>query len=175
MIPLMIVSAISILMTHFFQPLSMEGQKLSAKLKLSVEDRDRYLLSRLDLSDLIEKNFLSVSPDDKLGDLIKAISQSRRNTFPVVNENGTLAGIVHLDSVRETIFRTDLYDKVTVRELMTPPAATISPQDNLHVVLKKFDETNEWNLPITEKGRYLGFLSKSSILTKYRNELLRSV
>ncbi len=175
MIPLMIVSAISILMTHFFQPLSMEGQKLSAKLKLSVEDRDRYLLSRLDLSDLIEKNFLSVSPDDKLRDLIKAISQSRRNTFPVVNENGTLAGVIHLDSVRETIFRTDLYDNVTVRELMTPPAATISPQDNLHVVLKKFDETNEWNLPITEKGRYLGFVSKSSILTKYRNELLRSV
>lgn len=175
MIPLMIVSAISILMTHFFQPLSMEGRKLSTKLKLSVEDRDKYLLSRLDLSDLIETNFLSVRPDDKLRDLIQTISQSRRNTFPVVNENGTLAGIIHLDNVRETIFRTELYDKVTVKELMTPPASTISPNDNLHIVLKKFDETNEWNLPITEKGRYLGFLSKSSILTKYRNELLRSV
>lgn len=175
MIPLMIVSAISILMTHFFQPLSMEGQKLSAKLKLSVEDRDRFLLSRLDLTDLIESNFLPVNPDDKLRDLIQTISKSRRNTFPVVNKDGTLAGIIHLDNVRETIFRTELYDKVTVRELMTPPASTISPHDNLHAVLKKFDETNQWNLPITEKGRYIGFLSKSSILAKYRNELVRSV
>lgn len=175
MIPLMIVSAISILMTHFFQPLSMEGQKLSAKLRLSVEDRDKYLLSRLDLSDLIETNFISVRPDDKLRDIVQSISKSRRNTFPVVSSEGTLAGIIHLDSIRETIFRTELYDKVSARELMTPPAITISPHDNLHTVLKKFDETNEWNLPITEKGRYLGFLSKSSILTRYRNELLRSV
>jgi CIC family chloride channel protein len=175
MIPLMIVSAISILMTHFFQPLSMEGQKLSSKLKVSVEDRDKYLLSKLDLTDLIEKSFLAVRPDDKLRDLVRSISLSKRNTFPVVNEDGTLAGIIHLDNVRDTIFRTELYDKVTVKELMTPPASTISPSDNLHTVLKKFDETNEWNLPMVEKGRYIGFLSKASILAKYRSELLRSV
>ena len=175
MIPLMIVSAISILMTHFFQPLSMEGQKLSSKLKVSVDDRDKYLLSKLDLTDLIEKSFLAVRPDDKLRDLVRSISLSKRNTFPVVNEDGTLAGIIHLDNVRDTIFRTELYDKVTVKELMTPPASTISPSDNLHTVLKKFDETNEWNLPMVEKGRYIGFLSKASILAKYRSELLRSV
>ena len=175
MIPLMIVSAISILMTHFFQPLSMEGQKLSSKLKVSVDDRDKYLLSKLDLTDLIEKSFLAVKPDDKLRDLVRSISLSKRNTFPVVNEDGTLAGIIHLDNVRDTIFRTELYDKVTVKELMTPPASTISPSDDLHTVLKKFDETNEWNLPMVEKGRYIGFLSKASILAKYRSELLRSV
>jgi chloride channel protein, CIC family len=176
MIPLMIVSSISILMTHFFQPLSMEGQHLSSKLKLSVEDRDKYLLSKLDLTDLIETTFLSIKPDEKLADLVQTISRSRRNTFPVVNEDGTLAGIIHLDNVRETIFRHELYNKVMVKELMTPPESTISPNDSLHTVLKKFDETNQWNLPILDKGRrYMGFLSKASILTKYRNELVRSV
>ncbi|HEX7015464.1 MAG TPA: chloride channel protein [Cyclobacteriaceae bacterium] len=175
MIPLMIVAAISILMTHFFQPLSMEGQKLSAKLKLSVEDRDKVLLSRLDLRDLVETNFLPVHPDASLRGLVEAISRSRRNTFPVVTDEGKLVGIVHLDNVRETIFRNELYDKVTVKELMSTPEATISPNDNLHQVLKKFDETNQWNLPIVDKGRYVGFLSKSSILTRYRGELLKSV
>jgi len=175
MIPLMIVAAISILMTHFFQPLSMEAQKLSAKLKLPVEDRDKVLLSRLNLGDLVETNFLPVHPDATLRDLVRTISQSRRNTFPVVTDEGKLAGIVHLDDVRETIFRSELYDKVTVKELMTPPDATITPNDNLHQVLKKFDETNQWNLPMVDKGRYVGFLSKSSILTRYRSELLKSV
>lgn len=175
MIPLMIVSSISIMMTHFFQPLSMEGQKLSTKLKLSVEDRDKYLLSKLDLTDLIETNFLAVKPTDHLGDLVQTISHSHRNTFPVVNEDGSLAGLIHLDGVRETIFQHELYEKVLVKELMTPAAATISPNDNLHNVLKKFDETNQWNLPIVEKGKYIGFLSKASILTKYRNELLKTV
>lgn len=175
MIPLMIVSSISILMTHFFQPLSMEAQRLSSKLKLSIEDRDKYLLSKLDLSDLIETNFLSVKPEDQLGDLVQTISQSHRNTFPVLNENGSIAGLIHLDSVRETIFQHDLYNKVFVKELMTPPAATISPNDSLHSVLRKFEETNQWNLPVVEKGKYIGFLSKGSILTKYRTELLKTV
>src|SRR5690606_24951773 len=111
--------------------------------------------------------------DATLRDLVQAISRSRRNTFPVVSEEGKLAGIVHLDDVRETIFRNELYDKVTVAELMTPPDATISPNDNLHEVLKKFDETNQWNLPMVDKGRYLGFLLKSSILTRYRSELVQ--
>jgi CIC family chloride channel protein len=175
MIPLMIVSSISIVMTHFFQPLSMEAQKLSTKLKLSVEDRDKYLLSKLDLSDLIETNFLSVKATDQLGDLVQTISHSHRNTFPVLNDDGSLAGLIHLDGVRETIFQHDLYEKILVKELMIPPSATISPHDNLHNVLKKFDETNQWNLPVVDKGRYIGFLSKASILTKYRNELLKSV
>ena len=153
----------------------MEAQKLSAKLKLPVEDRDKVLLSRLNLGDLVETNFLPVHPDATLRDLVRTISQSRRNTFPVVTDEGKLAGIVHLDDVRETIFRSELYDKVTVKELMTPPDATITPNDNLHQVLKKFDETNQWNLPMVDKGRYVGFLSKSSILTRYRSELLKSV
>jgi CIC family chloride channel protein len=153
----------------------MEAQKLKSKLKLSVEDRDQYLLSKLDLSDLIENNFLSLKPEEKLSDLVQTISHSHRNTFPVLNEDGSLAGLIHLDNVRETIFQHELYDKVLVKELMTPPAATISPNDSLHSVLKKFDETNQWNLPIIEKGRYIGFLSKASILTRYRNELLKSV
>jgi CIC family chloride channel protein len=92
-----------------------------------------------------------------------------------VNEDGKLVGLIHLDNVRETIFNHELYDKVIVKELMHQPAATISPNDTLHKVLKKFDETKEWNLPIVDKGKYIGFLSKSSILTKYRTELVRSM
>ncbi len=175
MIPLMIVTTISISMAHWFHPLSMEGRKLSSKLKLSIEDRDQYLLSKLDLSDLIETNFMMIKPTDHLRDLVASISKSKRNTFPVVNLDGKLVGLIHLDHVRETIFNHELYDKVIVKELMHQPAATISPNDTLHMVLKKFDETKEWNLPIAEKGKYIGFLSKSSILTKYRTELVRSM
>lgn len=175
MIPLMIVTSISISMAHWFQPLSMEGRKLSSKLKLSIEDRDQYLLSKLDLTDLIETHFMMIKPTDLLRDLVSSISKSKRNTFPVVNEDGKLVGLIHLDHVRETIFNHELYDKVIVKELMHQPAATISPNDTLHKVLKKFDETKEWNLPIVDKGKYIGFLSKSSILTKYRTELVRSM
>lgn len=175
MIPLMIVSALSITVAKFFEPLSMEGKKLSHMLNLSMEDRDRFLLSRLDLTTLIETNFSVVKPDDTLQTMIKVISESSRNTFPVVNDQNELLGLVHMDSIRNIIFNPDNHGRTTVKELMTKPTAIIKLNENLHTVLKKFDDTHQWNLPVVEDKKYLGFLSKSSILTKYRSELLKSV
>jgi chloride channel protein, CIC family len=173
-IPLMIVSALSVTVTRYFQPLSMEGKKLSRMLKVSVEDRDRYLLSKLNLKELIETNFSEVHPEDTLQMLVKIISKSNRNTFPVVDSKHHLAGIIQLDKIREVIFETDSYEKIYVRDLMSDPAAIISLDENLHDVLKKFETTGLWNLPVIENKEYKGFVSKSSILTQYRNELMQS-
>ncbi len=175
MIPLMIVSALSVTVAKYFEPLSMEGKKLSLMLNLSMEDKDRFLLSKLDLTTLIETNFSVIRPDDTLQTMIKVISESSRNTFPVVNDHNELLGLVHMDSIRNIIFNPEKHGKTTVRELMSKPAAIIKLNENLHAVLKKFDDTNQWNLPVVENNKYLGFLSKSSILTKYRSELLKSV
>jgi chloride channel protein, CIC family len=175
MIPLMIVSALSITVAKYFEPLPMEGKKLSKMLNLNVDNKDQFLLSKLDLTTLIETNFSIVKPDDTLQSMIQVISNSRRNTFPVVNEKNELLGLVHMDSIRNIIFNPEKHDKTLVKELMTKPAAVIKLSDNLHVVLRKFDETNLWNLPVVEDKQYLGFVSKSSILTKYRSEVLKSV
>ncbi len=175
MIPLMIVSAISITVVKYFEPLSMEGKKLARMLNLSVDTKDRFLLSKLDLTTLIETNFSIVKPEDNLQSMIQIISNSRRNTFPVVNDKNELLGLVHMDSIRNIIFNPEKYEKTLVKELMIKPAAVIKMNDNLHTVLRKFDDTNQWNLPVVENKQYLGFVSKSSILTKYRSELLKSV
>lgn len=175
MIPLMIVSALSVTVAKYFEPLSMEGKKLSHMLNLSMEDRDRFLLSKLDLTTLIETNFSVVKPDDTIQTMIKIISESSRNTFPVVNSENELLGLVLMDSIRNIIFNPEKHGTTTVKELMIKPAAIIKLNENLHAVLKKFDDTNQWNLPVVEDKKYLGFLSKSSILTKYRSELLKSV
>ena len=173
-IPLMIVSALSVTVARYFQPLSMEGKKLAQMLKLSVEDRDHYLLSKLNLSELIETNFSTVNPDDTLQALVKCISKSKRNIYPVVDESQHLIGLIHLDQIREVIFQTDSYDKLFVRDLMVEPAAVITPEENLHDVLKKFEETGLWNLPVISDKQYKGFVSKSSILAQYRDELVKS-
>ena len=175
MIPLMIVSALSITVVKYFEPLSMEGKKLASMLNLSVDTKDRFLLSKLDLTTLIETNFSIVRPEDNLQLMIQVISNSRRNTFPVVNDKNELLGLVHMDSIRNIIFNPEKHEKTLVKELMTKPAAVIKMNDNLHTVLRKFDDTNQWNLPVVENKQYLGFVSKSSILTKYRSELLKSV
>ena len=175
MIPLMIVSALSMVVTHYFEPVSMEGKKLESMLNLSVENRDKFLLSKLDLSSLIETNFSVIKPDEPLSALIKVISSSSRNAFPVVDEKDELVGIIHMDNIRGIIFNPEKHEGTVVRGLMTKPAAVINLNDNLHTVLKKFDDTNQWNLPVVEGNKYVGFVSKSSVLTKYRSELLKTI
>lgn len=174
MIPLMIVAALSITVMHYFEPLSMEAKKLSAKLNVAVDNRDSFVLSKLDLTELIEKNFSVVRPEATLKDLIKVISTSTRNIFPVVGEQGELLGLIHMDNIRSIIFNSENQDAIFVRDLMTQPAATIQCTENLQKVFQKFEDTHQWNLPVVDNIRYVGFVSKSSLLTKYRAELVRS-
>lgn len=175
MIPLMIVSAISIIVAHFIEPISMEGKKLATLLKFSVDNRDKYLLSKLELKNLIETNFLPINPDASLRELVNVVSRSQRNLFPVIDLTQALVGVIALDDVRQVIFNTELYDSVNVRDLMKTPSATLSVHDNLHDILKKFDDTGDWNLPMLDDGVYKGFVSKSTILTQYRSEILKTV
>jgi len=170
-IPLMIVSALSLSLVHFFQPVSLEGRKLARLLNSTIETRDKLLLSRLNLAELIEKNFSVVSPDAKLADLVKTIAESPRNIFPVVDRGLKLIGLVHMDKVRRIMFESDKYETTYVKDLMDKPAGVVELNENLHEVFVKFDSTGQWNLPVVENGIYLGFLSKSSMLTRYRKEL----
>lgn len=175
MIPLMLVSALSVTVVHYFEPQSMEAKKLAAKLKVTVDNRDTFILSKLDLAELIETNFSTVRIDDNLKNLIKVISTSSRNTYPVINEKRELLGLIQLDNIRGIIFTAEKPEEMPIEKLMTPPAAVIKVDENLHDVLRKFDETGLWNLPVVHHNQYMGFVSKSSVLTKYRAELLRSV
>jgi CIC family chloride channel protein len=92
----------------------------------------------------------------------------------VTDENQKLLGVITLDNIREIMFKTELYDKVVARELMRVPPAVIFPGESMHAVMKKFDETGAWNLPVIENEQYLGFISKSSVFTSYRQMLKKS-
>jgi CIC family chloride channel protein len=174
MIPLMIVASLSLIVIRFFEPLSPEAKKLSKKLHINIESRDNLLLSRLELTSLIETNFAMVHPQQTLQSLVKVIAVSSRNIFPVVDHDQRLIGLIHLDKIRQVIFDVDQYEKISVVQLMTEPVAIVEMNETLHDALVKFEATNQWNLPVVDKGKYIGFLSKSTILTKYRNELLES-
>jgi chloride channel protein, CIC family len=174
MIPLMIVSSLSLLVANFFQSQSLEGKKLSKKLNTTVENRDKFLLSRLDLNSLIETNFLTVSPELKLSGLVNRIASSNRNIFPVIDNDKKLLGLIFLDDIRNVIFDTSRYETTLVTDLMQRAVTVVEADESLHDAIMKFDKTGHWNLPVVDNGKYIGFLSKSSILTKYRNELLET-
>ena len=171
-IPLMIVSSLSLVTVLFFEPVSLEAKKLSTMLNSTIETRDKLLLSRLELKELVEKNFAVVNVSAMLKDLTRQIATSSRNIFPVTDQNNKLVGLVQLDKIRTIMFDQSKYETTTVQELMVKPPAVVELNENIDEVLAKFESTGEWNLPVVENERYMGFLSKSTILTRYRKELM---
>jgi CIC family chloride channel protein len=139
---------------------------------LITHHKDKAVLSILKIKDVLENDFQKVHVDGMLSDLVKAVSVSRRNLFPVVNDEEELLGVIALDDVRDIIFNSELYDKVNILEIMQTPPAIIDRTESMGRVLEIFEETESWNLPVTEKGKYLGFISRSKIFTSYR-KLLR--
>ncbi len=174
MIPLMIVASLSFVVVKYFEPLSMDAKKLAKKAHILTQNKDTTVLSSLKISRLIETDFHCIKPSLTLGEFISIIAQSKRNIFPVVNDENELLGMVYLDDIRETIFKTELYDKVTVRNLMKKEDNVINEGDDMHIVMKKFDDTGAWNLAVVEGKKYIGIISKSGVLTKYRRQLVRT-
>jgi CIC family chloride channel protein len=172
MIPLMIVSAISNLIMKYFQPLSIDGVKLARRGHLITTDKDKSILSSLKILHVVETEFQTVPSGAKLRELVQTISHTRRNVFPVVNGE-ILVGVILLDDIREIMFRHEMYDAVSVNQLMRVPPAVVSLTEDMQSVMKKFDETGAWNLPVVSEGKYVGFVSKSSLFGKYRERLIR--
>jgi chloride channel protein, CIC family len=171
-IPLMIVSAISYAVVKYFHPVSLDVKRLKEKGAIVSESKDEIILSRINLSSLIETDFSTIHFKGSMRDIVETIKHCKRNTFPVVKKNNRLLGLIYLDSIRAEMFNTELYDKVTAREVMHPTTVVIDINDDVFVIMKKFEESGQWNLPVVNQGIYVGFLSKSSLLDKYRHLLL---
>ncbi|MDE6224942.1 MAG: chloride channel protein, partial [Muribaculaceae bacterium] len=170
-LPLLIVSTISYGTIKIFEPYSIYTMRLARRGELLTHHKDKAVLTLLKMDSVIERDFMSVRPEMNLKEMVDVISKSNRNLFPVVNENGILLGIVLLDDIRNIMFRPDLYKKMYVEKFMSAPPGKIEVGQSMESVMKTFDSTGAWNLPVVEEGRYVGFVSKSKIFNSYRRVL----
>lgn len=173
-VPLMITAAISFMITSQFQPHSVYTMDLAARGELITHNKDKAVLNQLNISQVIEKNFVALNIDMSLRDVVhQGVIKSSRNLFPVVDEKHNFMGIILLDDIRPIMFEQKLYDELKVNEIMQRAPEIIDVQrDSMNSIMKKFQETGAWNLPVVQDGRYIGFVSKSKLLTAYRQKLI---
>ena len=173
-IPLMITAAISYSITKYVHPHSVYNMELGRKGELITHNKDHAVLTLMDLDKVIESNFIPIFPEMTLGEMVhNAVVKSSRNIFPVVSEKGTLVGIVLLDDIREFMFDTSQYKKTKVKSFMhAAPEYIFYDSDSMQTVMKKFQDSGAWNLPVIKEGKYMGFVSKSKLLTAYRRKLI---
>lgn len=170
-LPLLIVSTLSFITIKTFIPYSIYSLRLARSGELMTHAKDKTVLTVLKIEPLVETDFSVVKPEMTLRQVVETVSQCRRNLFPVINEEGDFIGVVLLDDIRNIMFRTDLYDKMTVSRFMSMPPARIQISDTMETVMKTFDKTNAWNLPVVDGEKYVGFVSKSKIFNSYREVL----
>jgi len=170
--PLIVTATISYMTIMIFEPHSIYTKRLAERGELLTHHKDKNVLVMLDMNKLIETEFVIVKENFSLHDFVKVVPQSKRNIFPVVNDENKLTGVVIMENIRSIIFNTEMYDTTFVRDLMIAPPAFIEMDENMESVMKKFNATKSWNLPVVEKGKYIGFLSKSKIFNEYRDLLI---
>lgn len=171
-VPLMLVSAISFLVAKGIKPHSIYTEQLAQRGDVLTHNKDQVVLTLLQMDEVIETNFKSVNPDMTLGELVTVVSQSNRNLFPVLDDDNQLVGVLTLDDIRHLMFDQNLYETTQVKELMSPPPEVLHSGESMEEVMKKFQKSGAWNLPVVDKGTYKGFISKSKMFSVYRNKLL---
>lgn len=170
-LPLLIVSTLAYITIQIFLPYSIYTMRLAKAGDLLTHQKDKAVLTLMKMDKVIERDFKAVKPDMNLKEVVDVISVSKRNLYPVVDDEGYLKGVVLLDDIRNIMFRTDLYRKMHVSRFMTTTPAVIDVNEPMDKVMSTFDKTNAWNLPVTDKGKYVGFVSKSKIFNSYRQVL----
>lgn len=169
--PLMLVSTISFATTRYFVSNSVYTIQLARRGELMTHHKDRNILLLMNVSELIEKNFKTVNPEDTLRDLVKVITRSSRNIFPVVTKENEFVGIVKLDDIRHIMFNQEVYDATYVRDLMFMPEYTVNIDEQMEAVAAKFAKSGRYNIAVVDNGKYVGFLSRAKVFSSYREML----
>ena len=171
-LPLLIVSVVAYGTSRIFTPYGIYARRLAQRGELLTHQKDQTVLTLLKMDSVIETDFIAVRPEMSLKEMVDVISRSNRNLFPVVDDDNMLLGVVLLDDIRNIMFRPDLYRRLHVNRFMSTPPAKIVTGTPMEQVMKQFDDTNAWNLPVVdEQGHYVGFVSKSKIFNSYRQVL----
>lgn len=171
-IPLMIVSSISFFIVKSYERYSMDTKALALSGRIFTHQKEKNILTTISLKDILAAEHQSICIDKKLRDVVEMVKGSDDNVFGVHDQKGRFAGIIELNDVRQKLFQTEQYDKVSVKALMKKPPETLRQEENMTSVMEKFDTTRSWYLPVLDKEQQLvGFVSKSVLFAKYREAL----
>lgn len=173
-LPIMLVATISYSMAKLIVPKSIYTIQLKNRGEVITHHKDRALLTMMNIKDLIEKDFSTIDHRASLGELVKVISNSTRNIYPVIDKDLNFYGIIFLDQIRNIMFKPEMYDDTAVHNLMFMPSNIVDINDDMETIAGKFQHSGKYNLVVLKNGKYEGFLSRANVFSHYR-EILKDM
>jgi len=171
LVPLIISATVAYVTITRFEPHSIYAKRLAESGDLVTHHKDKAAMHFMNTKELIETDFEVLSPDLNLGQMTYFIARSKRDIFPVVDENGMMEGMIKMNDIRNLMFEQDLYEKITVRDLMYMPEFFISPNDSIEVIVEKFKSCGRYNIAVLDEGKYVGFISRARVFSVYRDTM----
>ncbi len=173
LVSVLLVSVISVTLSHIFEPYSVYHHELVEHGELMRPRTDRKVLSELRIIELLDHNYQEVPPEMTLREFANLVKSSPYHFFPVIDsKTKKYMGLIHIDDVRSYLFDPNLYDSVVVEELMDTTLPTVSLDDEMPEVLELLEQGHDSTLPVVHDGRFMGLISKATILDHYRKELI---
>jgi CIC family chloride channel protein len=171
LIPLIISAIVAYVTITRFEPHSIYTKRLAKMGNLVTHHKDKAAMHYMNTKELIETDFEVLSPELNLGQMTYFIARSKRDLFPVVDENGILKGMIKMNDIRNIMFEQELYEKITVQDLMYMPEFFISPHDSIEMIIEKFKSCGRYNLAVIDHGKYIGFISRARVFSVYRDTI----
>jgi CIC family chloride channel protein len=175
MVPLMIVSSISFAVSKQLEPHSMDVKHLADKGDVFTSDKDKNILSNIDILSHINSEYKTIRLEDKLENLVELLTTSRQQVYPVVNAKNELLGVIEFEKLRPIVFNPFRIKYTTIQEVMTVPQEVISVEEGMETVMEKFETCHCEFLPVLKEDKYFGFISKIEVLESYRKRLKEMV
>jgi len=171
-IPLMIVSSISYTIARHFEPYSMETKHLALRGEIFTHKKEQNILSTISLDEMIDDSYMNISINHTAGDMIKILNQSTKTIFAVHDDERLFAGIIELNDIKKLVLRDDMQANAPISSIVKHPPEIIYYKDTMTEVMKKFDYTHNWHLPVLDgENKFIGFISKSKLFNRYRMSL----
>lgn len=171
LIPLILSATVAYVTIMRLEPHSIYTKRLAELGELVTHDKDKAAMHYMNTRELIETDFEILTPHLTLGELIYFIARSKRDLFPVVDRDGTLVGMIKMNDIRNIMFEQDLYEKITVQDLMYMPEFFIAPDDPIEVIVEKFKSCGRYNLAVLDDGKYVGFISRARVFSVYQETM----
>lgn len=171
MVPLLIVSSISFAITKKMEIHSMDIKTLADKGQVFTSDKDKNILSSIDLSKHIRNDFMTIAATSKMDDVVNLLSCTKQTLFPVLNEKDELTGIIDFDTIRNIVFKPFQIKYTALQDVIEKPTAVICYDEIMETVMEKFETHHTDILFVVKDQKYLGYISKIDVLENYREKL----